>query len=150
MAEKNQRATVVKGLKHLHAKPVENSVGGSGTPDVNCIPGWIELKWLRAWPKNEDTVVRLDHYTNQQRLWLRKRWECGGGAWLLLQCRREWLLFNAPEAQEVGRLTRLELYEACTAYWDNGFHGKELGECLIRESLTASRLANGGCSNVAA
>jgi len=143
MAETStMRPKVIKTLKWLHAKPVENSVG-PGTPDVNCIPGWIELKWLRAWPKRHDTVVALPHYTKGQKMWLRKRWQCGGGAWLLLQCRKEWLLWEAPEAQEVGTLTYEQLLDTCTAYWQFGLKGKELGQCLIHGNLKASRLANG-------
>ena len=131
------RPKVIKQLKWLHAKPVENSVG-PGTPDVNCIPGWLELKWLRYWPKRKETVVALPHYTKQQRMWLRKRWSLGGGAWLLLQCRREWLLFDAPAAQAVGNLDYQGLLESCTAYWQHGLNGKELGKCLIHGNLMAA------------
>ena len=68
MAEHDQRSTVTKLLKKWDAVAVENPVH-PGTPDVNCILGWIELKWLRAWPVRADTVVKIEHFTRQQRVW---------------------------------------------------------------------------------
>lgn len=103
------KPTVIKVLKRFDALAVENSVH-VGTPDVNYIEGWLELKWLRSWPVKADTIVRLEHYTPQQRVWLMRRWVNGGKAHLLLQCRSVWLLFNGDVAAEhVGRVSRSEL-----------------------------------------
>lgn len=80
-----------------------------GVPDVNTKCGWIELKFARDWPVGEDTPLRLDHFTPQQRVWLLKRWQAGGMAWLLLHVREgdEWLLFTGRDAAEyVGKLSR--------------------------------------------
>lgn len=141
---------MVKALKHLHARPVENSVG-PGTPDVTCTAGWIELKWMRRWPARPDTKVIIEHYTKKQKWWLRDRWNAGGGAWLLLQVGREYMLFEAPEAQLVhDGLTRGELYKHSAAHWKNGLDGKELGRCLINGNLAILRAANGTPLNVAA
>lgn len=152
MSEKGQRARVVRALKPMHAIPVENRVGVSGTPDVNFSGGWIELKWLRHWPKGEETLVRLDHFTPQQRNWLARRWEVGASAWLLLQVGPEWLLFTGRDAKEyVGRLTRQGLYIVCRARWTKGLKDKELRECLSRdwETWNGLPLVNGCSSTVA-
>ena len=131
MAEADQRRTVRRALKAYHPIPVENRVAWPGTPDLNCTLGWIELKWLRAWPTREYTIVRIDHYTRQQRHFLRDRWVAEGGAWLLLQRHHEWLLFTGDVAARlVGRATRAELYEATCGYWNKGLKGEELAECL--------------------
>ena len=117
-------------LRPLDAVPVENRVG-IGTPDVNCIAGWLELKWLRRWPKNRDTIVRIDHYTVQQRRWLKRRAARGGGAWLLLQVGQEWLLFDALVAHDdVGRVPRDELYRLARHRWQRGLVKEELIACL--------------------
>ena len=103
------RRRLVKALKSLDAVPIENSVA-KGTPDVNYLFGWIELKWLRAWPLRPTTPVRIDHFTKEQRLWLRRREFRGGNAFLLLQCRKEWLLLSGTVAAEVvGHSTKEEL-----------------------------------------
>ncbi len=96
--------------------------------------GWIELKWLRAWPKRESTRLEIRHYTKQQRLWHKKRWHVGGTVWLLLQVGKDWLLFDGDTAATVvGRATRDELFKAAR----HTFHGYEenkerLKSCLIR------------------
>lgn len=69
----------------------------------------MELKHLLEMPKKEDTVVRIPHYTDEQRLWLRSRGESGGYAWLFVQVGRSYFLFDWREAQQVGtELTRID------------------------------------------
>jgi hypothetical protein len=109
---------MVRELTSLAAFPVENIVR-PGTPDVSYLKGWVELKWLRAWPKREETPVRLDHWTQVQRLW-HYRWRAKGGtSWVLLQCRHEWLLLDgALAALHLGSVNRKGLLELCAGYWD--------------------------------
>lgn len=120
------RQEVVRLLKPLAAIAVENPVL-PGTPDVNYVEGWIELKWIRSWPKQAETVVKIDHYTAQQRIWHYKRRRAGGQSWFLLRCRTEWLLMDgAVAAFTVNRATKAELIAACTAYWGAGLSATEL------------------------
>ena len=118
MSESDMRRHVVQGLRGLHGVSIENAVG-IGTPDVNCAAGWLELKWARGWPKRSMTPLRLRHYTDQQRRWLDRRWRAAGGrgAWLLLQVRRDWLIFRGCDAGAVGTLARPELFELAAAHW---------------------------------
>lgn len=133
MSESGQRKRVVKALKPLHGIPVENPVR-PGTPDVNYIEGWIELKWLRRWPANSWTNVRIDHFTIQQRRFLRDRYERGGNAWLLLQVGREWLLFTGLDAYNyVGKVTREGLYKVARMRWTKGLVDEDLRICLTRD-----------------
>lgn len=133
MSESGQRRRVIKALKPLDARAVENPIG-PGTPDVNYIEGWIELKWLRRWPKRPETIVPLPHFTQGQRLWLRRRCRRGGNAWLLLQCKQEWLLFYGLDAHDyVGKMTRDGLYRCARMRWTRGLRNEELRECLERD-----------------
>lgn len=131
MSESNMRRKVVKALKSLDAIAVENPVY-PGTPDVNHIHGWIELKWLRSWPKRKDTIVKIEHYTLEQKLWIRRRHKNGGQVTLLLQCGNTWLLFDAIMAQQVGSLTREELESLATVKWNNGLVERELIDWIIQ------------------
>lgn len=89
-----------------------------GVPDVNYANGWIELKWVARWPPREGPL-RVDHFTQEQRAWLRRRKRAGGRVFLLLKVgTQEWLLFDgAIAAVCIGRSTREQLYEACLARW---------------------------------
>jgi hypothetical protein len=112
--EQQQRQLVVKALNKIHrdAVSVENPAC-PGTPDVNYIGGWVELKYAKDWPARDETTVRLDHFTPQQRVWLRRRWYNGiksnatdGAVWLCLQVSktRDWLVFDGESASKyVGK-----------------------------------------------
>lgn len=84
---------------------VENPVH-PGTPDVNLTGCWIELKAITRFPARSSTIVRIPTYTQQQRVWLLRRWRAGGDAWLALyvQSCRLWFLFDGEAAQQVGRV----------------------------------------------
>jgi len=94
----------------------------NGVPDIYynlCgATGWIEDKYLRTWPKRVTTVVRLEHYTDQQRRWLFKEGQAGGRAWLLLQVGEDHLLFDWRAAQAVGHLTKAELFKVARCVWE--------------------------------
>lgn len=97
MSESGMRLKVTKALRSLDAIAVENPAY-PGTPDVNYIGGWLELKWVRRWPEGEDTPLRLPHFTQQQKVWALRRERKGGSSKVLLQVGREWLLFGAEVA----------------------------------------------------
>lgn len=91
---------------------VENPIH-PGTPDVNLADGrWIELKCIPRWPVRASTVVRIKHFTPQQRVFLYRRWKSApGSTFLLLEIRavRQWLLFDGNVAAKVvGRGTMAE------------------------------------------
>jgi hypothetical protein len=97
---------------------VENPIH-PGTPDVNLCNGfWIEMKTLPDWPR-PNLIVRITHFTPQQRVWLYRRWKFApGSTHLLLQVRstREWLLFDGDVAAKVvGQATTAEHRERARA-----------------------------------
>lgn len=110
MTEQTMRQRVVKALKPLDAWSVENPCR-PGTPDVNYIEGWIELKWCEKWPVRTVTPVRLPHFTPQQKLHLRRRWHMGGNAYLLLQVDQDWFLLNGEEAAMIVGQANREMLE---------------------------------------
>lgn len=86
---------------HGHFDRIENMVG-SGMPDVTyCVrgaEGFIELKQIKEWPKRPETVVAIEHYTSQQRIWARQRIAAGGRVWLMLEVvrpRPTYLVFSS-------------------------------------------------------
>ena len=146
MAEQDQRRTIVRVLRSLDAVSVENPAY-PGTPDVNYIGGWVELKWLRRWPERGG-VVQLEHYTQQQRVWHIRRCRAGGACWVLLQVGRCWLLFwGRVAAKFLGQVEKEQLLSVAYRVWENGLKKEELLECLTNcdpQSLNASFCGDGG------
>lgn len=129
MAESQTWRTLKKAIKELDPYRVENLLD-RGCPDVNFVDGWIELKHVPKWPVRGG-VVRIEHYTNEQRIWLMRRWRAGGKAFLLIQAEREWLLYTAPQAQKVGELTVQEMRDWASVHWPRGLCSSDLVEILM-------------------
>ena len=107
------RQHLVRVLKTAGLDPVSvENPAHPGTPDLNYADGWLELKWVKRVPAREDTVLALEHFTPQQRVWLLRRWRAGGNVHMLLCCAGEWMLFDGDVAVEVvGKSTLPELRE---------------------------------------
>lgn len=91
------RRALCAELRDLHAVPIENLLA-PGTPDVAMVGAWVELKYLPAWPRRHDTIVRVRKWTPAQQAWLVTHERRGGGAFVLLRVDRDWLLFFATDA----------------------------------------------------
>jgi len=137
MSEKAMRQRVCRDLKpFMHPIPVENSCW-PGTPDLSITTGWIELKWMKAWPKiAADAPVLIDHYTPQQRIWAQQRHRAGGNVWLMLQVKNEFLLFTGCFAAEaLGRVSQSALRHGALKIWPNGYDVQELIEWLSTPTI---------------
>lgn len=120
------RQRVVEALRPLDAISVENFVH-PGTADVNHVGGWMELKYVAAWPKRAATPLRIPHFTGQQRTWLTRRVRAGGRADLLLLVEQQWLLFDGHTAAAVvGHATRTDLERVARWCWSPRLVDKEL------------------------
>lgn len=72
-----------------------------GTPDVNFIEGWAELKHIDGWPVRGGPL-RLGHPpTPEQKVWLARRWQAGGNCALVLRVAREWFLFQGGDVAKL-------------------------------------------------
>lgn len=123
---------VRKALKGLDPVRVENRVE-LGTPDVNYVEGWLELKWQRKAPKRGG-ILRLDHeFMLEQRVWAIRRHHAGGRCFLFLKIQNEWLLFYGYVAAEfLGYSTLEQLREKAIKVWKNQLNDQELREILTR------------------
>lgn len=133
MSEQSMRQHVIKMLRPLDAVSVENPAY-PGTPDVNFVEGWVELKWAKRWPERDDTPLKLEHFTQQQRVWLVRRGAAGGNVWLLLCAGGDWLLFHwSVAAQHVGKANREELLHLASYVWERGINAEGLISALTRK-----------------
>lgn len=111
--ETRMRSRLVKVLSPLHAIPVENRVGATGTPDINYIGGWIECKRRDLWPKNPSHIVTFQHpITLNQKIWRNARVRKGGTVILAVYVGRDWLFYSHREIYErFGTLTQQEMID---------------------------------------
>lgn len=129
MKEADDRRLVVNALKELHAFAVENPAR-AGTPDINYMEGWIEMKRLDRWPPPSE-IIDIPHFTPQQRNFLEKRVRMGGHAWLLFRIRNDWLLFRGDiAARRVGHVRQNELLAIASRVWSGRLNKAELLEYL--------------------
>ncbi len=122
------RSRVIKLLEPLHGVAVENDAC-PGTPDVTYVGGWLELKSRDAWPKRPETPLRVRHFTQEQRIWLRAECAAGGRAFLLLRVRYDWLLFWGETAADVLGTDdgwRANLVNCAIKYWPDRLNEQEL------------------------
>lgn len=96
------------------------------------VHGWIELKWLEAWPKRDATIVKIDHYTKEQKHFLLTRGRAGGRCWLLLRVGKEHLLFDHEGAQKVGTVTHAHMVALCFVAWPGFINFEQLTRILTR------------------
>lgn len=119
-------------LAGLDPVRVENAVN-PGTPDVNCILGWIELKQIRPedMPKRAGTVLRLDHFTPEQRAWLTRRAYFGGACWVLLLLGEQWVLIvGRTAAEHLGRVNVADTLALASHVWPTKPSAEELQKAL--------------------
>ncbi len=113
----------------------EDKLSG-GIADVSFVcggkHGWIELKHLDAWPKRSGTVVRCKHYTDEQRIFLKRKGRAGGNTWLFAKIGRDYLLFDWQQAQQVfvSELNTEETRMLAYAIWEGRMDWGELSDIL--------------------
>ena len=116
-----------------------------GTPDVNYyfagvdVEGWVELKALPKWPKRASTPVRVDHFTQQQRVWLLRRAAAGGRVYVLLRVDEDCtyiLLDGVTAARHLGNVPKAELISLARVYAKGSFPtGEIFGELTRARAL---------------
>lgn len=98
MAERELNKRIRSALHGFDPRRVENGVIGPGTPDINFTGGWIESKWLPAWPARASSIVKVPKYTRKQRAWHVKRRSAGGLVWVVIEIGSDVLVFDARDA----------------------------------------------------
>lgn len=140
-SESNLWKTVKPKLSPFGAfRRVENRID-TGTPDVaycatwqsETQSGWIELKDVHEWPVKPETNLTIEHLTQVQENWMIDWVGMGGRAYLLVQVKHDYLLFNAWAVKEIraGR-NREQLYALALVRSYMRFPTREILEWLVK------------------
>ena len=116
MRESGAWKAIRGAIKHLDPVRVENPAH-PGTPDVNYIGGWLELKRLSRLP-DMDKVLQIDHYTPQQRSWAFRRIARGGRCFMLISAGKHWILMRGDvAATSIGFDTTAVVLQKAIKVW---------------------------------
>jgi hypothetical protein len=144
--ERNMWTRVIDGLyttigpKHLRLQRIENGTA-NGIPDVMFSAkwrrkkrgGWIELKRVREYPKRSNTPIRIDHFTKEQKLFMRLHGRITGSVYLLLLIESDWYIFDHVHIDKIGETaTRFDLMAMSVHWWPEKCDWRELFEVLVR------------------
>lgn len=93
--------------------------------------GWMELKWVADWPARDSTIIRIPHYSTEQKAFLDIKGKAGGNTWLFLQIGSDHLLFDFQAAQTVGDVPKAELIDLAEGgYWERRLKYDELAQYM--------------------
>jgi hypothetical protein len=135
MSEQKMRQVINLYMKRFDLDPisVENSAY-PGTPDINFCEGWIECKWVKNYPKKEDTPIIIDHYTPQQKAWIHRRARKGGNVWVMICIGGDWHLLDGLTAfRYLGKITAQELKDLSTWWSNTGLNGGFINAIKVRK-----------------
>lgn len=111
---------------------IEN-VTETGTPDVVYSlrrtridgpgrSGWIELKYVPAWPARQGSLFRFRKFTIDQADWLVEWRKVGGRACVLTRVGNDCFLMDGLLARELqSGMTRQEIQRRCAVYGEGVF-----------------------------
>lgn len=116
---------ILHALRGFDPVRIETGELGRGTPDINFIDGWIESKVIAAWPKSPAGIVRVPHYTPQQRAWHMKRGSLRGQIWVVLQVgdQEHLVLHGLNAAEYLGSSTRDSLCHMAALHMETHWDG---------------------------
>jgi len=142
MSESNFWKQIYKGTKDfsfMKTQRHEDNIS-KGIPDVSFainnngqkINGWMELKHIKSFPKKRDSIIAIDHYTDDQRKWLLENYETGGATFLFIKIDREYYLFTGSAMVSVGYRTKDWWLTHCIGCWVGSVDWKQFVYILIR------------------
>jgi len=115
-----------------HVERLENNPS-HGIPDVLYAighTGVMELKVVGGWPIRPATPVRINHFTPQQKGFMKLHHRFGGKVFLLLRVGREHLLFDAETALQLGEKPKQWMIDNAVRYWEKNIDFLELARSI--------------------
>ena len=113
-----------------HEDSLQAGIADVSFVDLGGVHGWMELKQLDDYPAREESIVRVEHFTDKQKIWLRKKGKAGGSTWLFMQIKRDYYLFRWNQIDVVGQVNAAELARSAFYLWKGKMDWERLGDVL--------------------
>ena len=101
-----------------------------GVPDVNFLidgnEGWLELKYIPQYPKKEITIVKVPHFTIEQKIWHNARFKNKGRTMVLIQVDDDYFIFKKEKINLLGSLNKFRMFQHANKFWKNKINFREL------------------------
>ena len=101
-----------------------------GVPDVNFLidgnEGWLELKYIPQYPKKEITIVKVPHFTIEQKIWHNARFKNKGRTMVLIQVDDDYFIFKKEKINLLGSLNKYRMFQHANKFWKNKINFREL------------------------
>lgn len=108
-----------------------------GMPDVNYLingtEGWLELKYIKCYPKRKDTPVAVRHFTKEQKIWHLTRAKKQGRTNVLLQVEKDYYLFINENISMIGKLTKEDMKLKSDAFWEQRINFNDMAVLLCEQ-----------------
>lgn len=127
------------GPKHLRMQRIEDAYS-SGIPDVafsaswkrKRIAGWIELKRVLKYPVRKATPIKMEHFTKEQKLFLKLHGRLSHSAYLFVQVENDYYIFDHINIDKLGdEYDRADFERLCCGMWRGGCNWKEVYMVLV-------------------
>lgn len=133
--EKSLWKYLKEGMQGKWIASRHEEMSARGIPDIsygmNGVNGWIELKTISRWPARSNTLVRIRHLTQPQKLFIIRRGQMGGNCYILLRVgRREHLLFTWDSISMLGHLNKENTIAISKYYSKSGLDFEKLSSIL--------------------
>lgn len=102
-----------------------------GIPDLsfgaNGKNGWIELKQIKGYPANPETLMKPEHYTASQVNWIKRRGKKATNCFVLVKVADDYYLFHWVYAKHVRMgMTAGDYKTHCHGFWQGNIDPQEL------------------------
>lgn len=125
-----RRAFELAIRQHVPLFDYMSSMNRPGIPDVHMIfdarPYWVELKYVRRWPKSPDANVLEHRFTGAQLAYLRKVDRAGGRGLGVIGFEDRCVVVRVHHIGEDGTISRREIDRHRALRMDAWFHERFL------------------------
>ncbi|MCK9231141.1 MAG: hypothetical protein RBS96_02535 [Dehalococcoidales bacterium] len=131
-SENGLKKTLYRKLRGLWIPTDIESPCSPGVPDIYYTNrvykrmGWVELKYIHRWPINSQRILKVEHFTPQQKNWIRLNHKAGARVFLMIQVGKDYLIFDGETAQNVGAMNKHEMFVMALKSWSNRINSQEL------------------------
>lgn len=95
--------------------------------------GWMELKYLPEYPKNKDLLIKIKHFTKEQKLSMKEEKSTGNVAWLFLKIAQDYFLIQDSLAINLEKYSYNELVYSADYFANRIVDHNQIHNIMVKE-----------------